>query len=171
METLPFDLKTFPFAAADLKLCSSTFSRWHQVWFRTSVVVLAAILIAWIFHARSGIGLVFPWLVNLWFVNFFAWRIVVGRARQKRRQNAFSSAEVYTVRLDTGAVILSSPHMRRSFPRETISQILDWRGNLLVVIDALTYIAVPPQAFANAPSRSAFLAAAKALISAERPKP
>lgn len=169
METLPFDLKTFPFAAADQKLISASLSLWHQVWFRSSVVVLSAILIAWIFHARSGIGLLFPWLVILWFVNIFAWQITVGRARQKRRQHAFASAEVYTVRLDAEAVTLSSANLRRSYPRGAISQILDWRGNLLVIVDALSYIAIPPQAFADATARSAFIAAAKALIPAERP--
>ena len=75
------------------------------------------------------------------------------------------------MRLDDQAITLASPLHRRSFPRAALRQVLDWRGNLLVVVDALTYIAIPPQAFADAPSRATFIGAVTAMIPAERSRP
>lgn len=169
METLPFDHKDFPFAAADLKLTAAVTPLWQSLWFRASVIALSAILIAWIFWVGRGIGLLFPWLVILWFVNILLWQITAGRSRQKIRRNSFAASEVYTVRLDDQTITLASPHHKRSYPRKAVCNVLDWRGNILVVVDALSYIAIPPQAFADAASRAAFIAATKALIPAERP--
>lgn len=169
METLPFDLKTFPHAAADLKVTASVTPRWQSLWFRASVIALGAILIWWIFWIGHGIGLVFPWLFIAWFINILVWQRFVLHSRQKLRQNAFAGREVYTVRLDDQAITLASPLYRRSFPRAALRDIHDWRGNLLVVVDALTYIAIPPAAFADAPSRTAFIGAVKTMIPAERP--
>lgn len=169
MVTLPFDLKDFPFAAADGKLIGEVMPRWQKLWFRASTLALLAILVGWFTIARQGIALLFPLAVQLWFVNVILWQKTVARTREKTRQNALSSREAYTVRLDDRSIILASPSMTRSYPREVVSNILDWRGNLLIIVDALSYIAIPPKAFADAASRAAFLAAAKAMVPAQRP--
>ena len=166
METLPFDLKNFPYAAADEKLSSAILSRGQKIWFRGSTISLWVILMAWIAYAGAGFALLFPMLVILWFANIILWQRSGSRARQTARQNAFSSRETYTVRLDDQAITLASPHLRRSYPRDAIREVIDWKAHLLIVVDALSYIAIPPQAFPDTASRARFLTATKAMIPA-----
>lgn len=137
METRPFDLTDFPFAAAEGTLMAKLLPLWQRVWFRASTIAIWAILSTWIFTAPRSIALVFPLAVFLWFANIIAWQKTGARARERKRQAAFSSRETYTVTIDEGAITLASPHIRRSYPRGTVSQILDWRGHILVIVDAL----------------------------------
>ncbi len=171
METLPFDLKTFPHVAAGERLLAAILPRWQRLWLRTNVIVLWAVLIFWMFKAKTLSDQVLPLLVILWLVSQVAFHKVTTRIRQKALQNAFSSRDTYTVRLDAEKITLASANLRRSYPRGVVLNVIEFRDNLLVVVDALSYIPVPPKAFADAASRGAFLAAVNSLIPAESPAP